>query len=358
MALPVNGYLDNAARTEGEQKTGFDDIRDACAQTVGMGIADQALTIASGAIVPLEGSSQVIAISGEGAADDILDRITTGSNIVTGSHALIYAATPGAQDITVAHETGGSDDITLINAASFVLDAVGKYLLLRWDGTNWLEIDRSWGDNNPNQAAWRTFNGVGTVVTFDQGTTAGASPLQIPTVDDILGKETAWIPATAMFPQTTNGCASLAQVEISANEPELNVLDFDGAGATENAQFTVKFPKSWDSAAIQFRVFWTVNAAVTTDCRWVLESVSRANDEPYAAAFPAGAAVVDTSLNLANDLHVTALTSHTVGGTPADGELVPFRIRRESGNGADTMTQDGRLIGVEIVFVNSALNDD
>ena len=40
------------------------------------------------------------------------------------------------------------------------------------------------------------------------------------------GKETIWVPASAMYPNTTNGCARLTQVELT-NGPELKVLDFD-----------------------------------------------------------------------------------------------------------------------------------
>ena len=60
----------------------------------------------------------------------------------------------------------------------------------------------------------------------------------------IAGKETIWVPATAMYPNTTNGCADLEQVELS-NGPELKVLDFD-KDSDEFAQFAVAFPKSWN----------------------------------------------------------------------------------------------------------------
>ena len=36
----------------------------------------------------------------------------------------------------------------------------------------------------------------------------------------IAGKETIWVPAVAMYPNTTGGCADIAQVELS-NGPEI-----------------------------------------------------------------------------------------------------------------------------------------
>ena len=76
------------------------------------------------------------------------------------------------------------------------------------------------------------------------------------------GKETIWIPAAAMYPTTTNGCAALAQVETTAQQPELKCLDFDASSA-EYAQFTVAFPKSWNLGTVTFQAFWSPSNANT-----------------------------------------------------------------------------------------------
>ena len=51
----------------------------------------------------------------------------------------------------------------------------------------------------------------------------------------IAGLETIYVPAAAMYPETTNGCADLEQVELT-NGPELKCLDF-AADADDFAQF-------------------------------------------------------------------------------------------------------------------------
>ena len=78
----------------------------------------------------------------------------------------------------------------------------------------------------------------------------GQAPASIPlTASDIQsgvidGKQTIWVPAVAMYPNSTNGCADLDQTEL-ANGPEIKTLDFD-KDSDEFAQFAVAFPKSWN----------------------------------------------------------------------------------------------------------------
>ena len=66
-----------------------------------------------------------------------------------------------------------------------------------------------------------------------------------------VGLETIYVPAAAMYPNTTAGCADLEQVELS-NGPELKCLDF-AADADDFAQFTVAFPKSWNEGTVTFQ---------------------------------------------------------------------------------------------------------
>ena len=90
---------------------------------------------------------------------------------------------------------------------------------------------------------------------FDSDITVSSSAVKV------AGKETIYVPAAAMYPNTTNGCASLAQVELS-NGPEIKVLDFD-ASSDENAQFTVAFPDSWNEGTVTFQAFFTVTGTNT-----------------------------------------------------------------------------------------------
>ena len=77
----------------------------------------------------------------------------------------------------------------------------------------------------------------------------------------IAGKETIWVPASAMYPNSTSGCADIEQTELS-NGPELKTLDFD-KDSDEFAQFAVAFPKSWDEGTVTYQAFFTAASTNT-----------------------------------------------------------------------------------------------
>jgi hypothetical protein len=173
------------------------------------------------------------------------------------------------------------------------------------------------------------------------------------------GKKTMYISAAGMLPTISNGSAVLASVQTTAGNPDLNVLDFD-ATADEHAQFEVAMPKSWDEGTITFQVFWTVSAAVTTGVAWGIQGVAVSNDDTINTVFSGGTPVVvtDTALNASNDMHVTAESSAvTIGGTPAEADMIYFRLFRDVSDAADTMTQDARLIGIKLFYTTNTETD-
>ena len=67
--------------------------------------------------------------------------------------------------------------------------------------------------------------------------------------NDVIGKQSMWIPAGAMYPTTTAGCSIHTKVETTAGRPDIFVLDFD-ASADENAQFSVAMPSYWNEGTM------------------------------------------------------------------------------------------------------------
>jgi hypothetical protein len=170
------------------------------------------------------------------------------------------------------------------------------------------------------------------------------------------GKETIWIPAAAMYPTTTNGCAALAQVELS-NGPELKCLDFDD-GSDEYAQFTVGFPKSWNGGTVTFKAYWCSSATDTDGVTWALQACGMNDNETINLSFGTAVAVDDANQGAANELMVTAESGAiTIAGTPADDDLTFFQIYRVVGDGNDTATEDARLLGIKLFFTTDAAND-
>ena len=172
-----------------------------------------------------------------------------------------------------------------------------------------------------------------------------------------VGKETIYVPATAMYPNTTDGCAALAQVELD-NGPELKCLDFDGGATEECAQFTVAFPKSWDeSTTVTFQVFWCSSAAGTEGVSWGLQGRSFPNDAPLATAFGT-AIVVDSTKTAANDLLVSPESTAVTIPAAAVDTLTIFQIFRDTDDSNDTDTSnDARLLGIKLFFTTDAAND-
>ena len=170
------------------------------------------------------------------------------------------------------------------------------------------------------------------------------------------GKETIWVPASAMYPNTTAGCSELTQVELS-NGPELKCLDFD-TGSDEHAQFTVAFPKSWNLGTVTFRAYWCSSATDTDGVSWGLQACGMNDNETTNLAFGTAIVVDDANQGAANELLVTDESSAiTIAGTPADEDLTFFQVFRDVSDANDTAAEDARLLGIKLYFTTDAAND-
>jgi hypothetical protein len=171
------------------------------------------------------------------------------------------------------------------------------------------------------------------------------------------GKETIWIPSAAITPTQSNGCASRTQVETTSGRPDMDVLDFD-ASSDEHAQFSVAFPKSWNAGTITFQVYWTTTATDTDGVSWGLQGVAVSDNDTIDVAYGTAVVVDDAALSAAEDLCVTAESGAvTIAGSPADNDIVYFRIFRDVSDSNDTAAEDARLIGVKIFFTTDLAND-
>ena len=245
------------------------------------------------------------------------------------SNVNINIAPKGSGEIVVG--TGSGDaTITSSGAHNLILDTNS--------GTNSGTITITDGaDGNINLAP----NGNGVVQ-------AGGSAVKV------AGKETIWIPAVAMYPNTTNG-AEAAQVELG-NGPELKVLDFDKS-SDESAQFAVAFPKSWNEGTVTFQAFFTATSTDTGTVSWDLAGVALADSGDLNTAF--GTAVAPTAKahsGTSNDLDITAESGAvTIAGSPSTDEYVFFQITRDVSD--DSLDADARLLGIKLFFTTDAAND-
>lgn len=172
----------------------------------------------------------------------------------------------------------------------------------------------------------------------------------------IAGKETIWVPAVAMYPNTTNG-ASAEQIELTAGQPELKCLDFD-ASTDEFAQFAISFPKSWNEGTVTYQAYFTSAGTDTGNAIFTLAGVAVSDNDAIDSAFGTAVSVTKAHSGTANDLDVSSESSAvTIAGTPTAGDEVFFQISRDADNGSDTLTGDARLLGIRFFFTTDSAND-
>jgi hypothetical protein len=170
----------------------------------------------------------------------------------------------------------------------------------------------------------------------------------------IAGKETMWVPATAMYPETTNG-AELAQTVLTGGAPELKAFAFDTSTA-EAVQFNVSFPESWNAGTVTFQTMWSASATDTGTGGFTLAGCSVANDVDYDLAF--GTPVANTALAASgtqDDLMINVESGAVTIASVAASTNTIFRLVRDTGT--DTNTGDLRLVGIKLYFTTNAAND-
>lgn len=166
-----------------------------------------------------------------------------------------------------------------------------------------------------------------------------------------------WVPAAAMRPSSSGGCAALALVATTSNRPDISTLDFDSTTA-EYAQFWIRLPKNWDEGTITATFYWS-HASTTTNfgVRWGIQGVAISNDDTIDVAYGTAQEVTDTG-GTTSDLYVSDATSAiTIGGTPAAGDMCAFRVYRDPTNGGDTMAIDARLHGVALFYSTNTTDE-
>ena len=281
---------------------------------------------------------------------------TSGKNLLWDESAdslIVTGSTSNQGTVTVGVDDTGYD-VKLFGATS------GKYWL--WDES----ADGVVAVSNLQQTGTITVgvDDTGHDVKFF-GATSGKYMLWDESADALLvsgssvkvaGKETIYIPATAMYPSSTNGCSSLTQVETTALRPDLMALDF-ATGSDEFAQFSIAFPKSWNEGTVTFQPFWTVTGTNTGTVAWGLSGISVPSDGSINTAF--GTTVVCTALafsGTSNDLMVSVESGAvTIAGSPAANDMCFFQVSRDVS--ADNQSGDARLLGIKVFFTTDAEND-
>lgn len=281
------------------------------------------------------------------ASDTTIERSSAGEITVEGTAIVEVNDSPTLGTITTTGtiELGHASDTTIARASA------GEVTI---EGVSIVEVNDS-----PTLGTITTTGNVELGHASDTTlarTAAGEASLEGDAIKHA-GKQTIWVPASALIPNTTNGCAS-ARNETTTNDVMHATCDFDTT-TEEYAQFSVTFPKNWNEGTVTLQFYWS-HPSTATNFGVVWEGVCQANSDSDAldTAFGTEQEIADTG-GTTDDVFITSETpAITCAGTPAEGDIIMFRVNREPANGSDTMAVDARLMGVKVLYTDNASSDD
>ena len=283
-------------------------------------------------------SSKIVYGTGSGSNPNIID---LGFVTTTGTQTLTNKTLTSPKIGTSILDTNGNQ-LALLTATSSAVNEVT--LANAATGNN--PILSATGDDSNIGISFVT-KGTGVIKAEDAGGTVSAVK--------IAGKETMWVPSSAMYGATTNG-ADPQQVETTATRPDMKVLDFD-ASTAEYAQFSVAFPKSWAAGTVTYQVYWTPGSTNTGNCIFGLQGVSCGDSDTIDVAYGTAAEVTDAGIGTVEDQQITSESGAVTITAAAAGEQTYFQLYRDAADGSDTFSADARVLGVRLFFTTDLAND-
>ena len=292
-----------------------------------------------------KGDKLVFATANDGTNPDIkeISLSPAGTVTETGTQTLTNKTLTSPKIGTSILDTNGNELFLLTATGS----AVNEITYANAATGNNPSITASGGDTNIGLEL--KTKGTGVVKAEDSGGNVNAVK--------IAGKETIWIPATAMYPSETGGSPNPETIEITAdaNRPVIKAIAFD-KDTDEYAQFSVAFPKSWNEGTVTFQPYFTANTTNTGTALFMLKGVAISDDDAISTDFGTAQGTAKAHSGTAYDLDVGAESSAiTIAGSPAAGDQVFFAIFRDVSG--DDLTADALLTGIKLFFTTDAAND-
>lgn len=151
--------------------------------------------------------------------------------------------------------------------------------------------------------------------------------------------EEIMIPAGALRPRQTGGCAALAYTNGASGQPDIPYLAFDGA-TEEYAEFMFPMPARYTGGPIQVAFWWRrASGTGAADVMWGAAGCTVADGETPAVNFGSAQTITDAAQTTTANFGRSAYTGDiTLGGvSPAAGELCFLRAYRDADAGGDTL---------------------
>lgn len=151
-------------------------------------------------------------------------------------------------------------------------------------------------------------------------------------------------------PPTSN----YATVDFRNSDPLISVLDFDDT-TDEEAQFKDVVPSNYDSGGFTIEIGWMAtdttvgpqNAVFQVATKTLTEDVDDLDSAAF-GSFQSSGAVSEASVS--GEYKIATITmSHAQAGSPAPGEAIHFKVRRDAD---DTSATDSLTGDAELLFMN------
>ena len=261
---------------------------------------------------------------------------------------------------TIEQITASNPALTLTMPAANVAPTIfkgGRYAFHNAGPTNSFSLNKNGGDTlllnlKPGETMM--------LECVDDSTAAGTwNTIRLGSVVLAAGTQEFFIPAAAMWPSSTAGCAPHAKTSMGSGKATVVTLDFD-KDTQEYAEFCYGPGQAWDAGTVKAKFHFTHASGTDARTVWSLEALGVSGGGQLDGSFGTPQVVADgsSSGSAANKLWSTGYTpAVTIGGSSEKGDLLQFRASRVVGNAADLMAMDARLHGVTLAFTTDAPND-
>lgn len=170
---------------------------------------------------------------------------------------------------------------------------------------------------------------------------------------NLAGRQSVWVPASALAPTVTTGATGLITSELTAGNPNITYMSFTN-GSTTYAQFSVALPKSWNASTVTFQPYWTGTSAGAGTTIWGLQCVASEDNETIDATFGTAQEVTDTFLTVRFN-HVGPESSAITVAGAADDAYLTCQVYRKGAS--DTRAAASFLLGLKLFITTDAPND-
>jgi hypothetical protein len=308
------------------------------------GTTDTTITRASAGVINVEGAP----ISGF----DGSSALTVTGSMTFDADALHIFDTNASHDLII---TPGSD-LAADRVLTLTTGDAARTITLSGDPTL-----SDWFDQSVKAAASPTFANP-TLTTIELGaaatdatfarTGAGEATLEGDAIKHA-GKQMLYIPASAMKNTATSPASCGDTYDSGAGDVTFSVCAFDTGATEERADFQIALPKSWNEGTLTFIPISTcTGCSASQTIQYELGCGAISHDDPTDATIGTRQ-TSSVTVTAANDSLVGAESSAiTCGGTPAENDLIAFRVSRDTS--VDNGAGDALLIGLKVFWTDNA----